>query len=110
MSVIYFDKWLKKWMIDVDRFVIRLQRQAKRCQFEDQERENVKDQVIAGCRASLEEILKICSIFESVADQEKMFCNRILFKALEYVNKINSGTWKYRESMKDDQRDCHCCG
>lgn len=107
MSVIYFDKWLKKWMIDVDRFVIRLQRQAKRCQFEDQERENVKDQVIAGCRASLEEILKICSI---LLIKKKMFCSRNSFKALEYVNKINSGTWKYRESMKDDQRDCHCCG
>ncbi len=50
-------KFLRQMVQDVDetidRFVIRLQRQANWCQFGNQEKENIKDHVISGCRSTV---------------------------------------------------------
>lgn len=110
----------------IDRFVIRLQKQAKRCNFNDQEKENVKDQVISGCRsinlrrellkkgcANLEEILRVANIFETVADQEKAFViEQKTVCVSEEVNKIDVKTksWNHRQSFESREIECNRCG
>lgn len=71
----------------VDAFTIRLRVQAERCGFGDRAEENIKDQIIQNCQsailrrdllkhgdASLEQVLGIAKIFETVAQQEKIVC------------------------------------
>lgn len=110
----------------IDRFVVRLQKQAKRCKFDDQEKENVKDQVIAGCRSSalrremlkkgcagLDEILSVAQIFETVTEQEKSFTNELKPPtAPEEVNKIDvkPTSWKQQQSVDLRSIECNRCG
>lgn len=110
----------------IDRFAIRLQKQAKRCKFDEQEQENVKDQVIAGCRssalrrellkkgrASLEEILSLAQIFETVTEQEKSFSNESKPTTTpEDVNKIDVKPPAGKQRQSSDLRsiECNRCG
>lgn len=72
----------------IDEFVMRLRVQAERCEFGRRTEENIMDQVTTSCDSiklrrkilernhkSLESVLKLCRIHESVSVQEKMFTN-----------------------------------
>lgn len=70
----------------IDTFVMRLRVQADRCEFGSRVDDNIKDQVTSACYSdslrrkilernhkTLESVMKLCRIFESVANQEKSF-------------------------------------
>lgn len=74
----------------IDTFVMRLRTQADRCEFGRRVEENIKDQVTSSCwsgslrrkilernHKSLESVMKLCRIFESVANQEKTFMGEL---------------------------------
>lgn len=114
----------------IDMFTIRLRVQAKRCGFETKLDENVKDQIIQNCRsaalrrdmlkkgdASLEEVLRVAKVFETVAEQEKSFAIDAgrPQPQIEEVNKINvkPTPWKANQSKQSQdtrQFECNRCG
>lgn len=114
----------------IDMFTIRLRVQAERCGFETKLDENVKDQIIQNCRsavlrrdllkkgdASLEEILRVAKVFETVAEQEKSFAVEAgrPQPQIEEVNKINTRptSWKANKSkqLQDTRQfECNRCG
>lgn len=111
---------------NIDTFTMRLRMQADRCGFADKLEENIKDQIIQNCQsavlrrdllkrgdASLEEILKMAKIFETVAQQEKSFMNLSDRKPLEEeVNKINvkSSNGRRNASNEFNRSECNRCG
>ncbi|XP_062541036.1 uncharacterized protein K02A2.6-like [Armigeres subalbatus] len=109
----------------IDAFTIRLRVQAERCGFDDKVEENVKDQIIQNCQsatlrrdllkrgdASLEEVLSIAKIFETVAEQEKSFVGGSDTKPhAGEVNKIDVAPYEKRRRLIDQkQLECHRCG
>lgn len=111
---------------NIDAFTIRLRVQAERCGFGDRTEENIKDQIIQNCQsaalrrdllkrgdASLEEILSIAKIFETVAQQEKSFAvNEISKPNISEVNKIDAKrSFAMRKRHAEMvQFECHRCG
>lgn len=72
----------------IDAFTMRLRIQAERCNFGDQEDDNIKDQITSGCNSetlrrkilergdkSLDTIIKLARISENVLEQQKVFGN-----------------------------------
>lgn len=112
----------------VDAFTIRLRVQAERCGFGDRVEENVKDQIIQNCQsaalrrdllkrgdASLEEVLSVAKVFETVAQQEKSFGGGEMKAHVDDVNKIDAAPYgkrrKFNEPMQPRvQLECHRCG
>ncbi|XP_058814906.1 uncharacterized protein LOC131678679 [Topomyia yanbarensis] len=110
---------------NIDTFTIRLRVQAERCGFGDRVEENIKDQIIQNCQsaalrrdllkrgdASLDEVLGIAKIFETVAQQEKSFgCGSELKSNANDVNKIEATSYEKRKKFNDPkQLQCHRCG
>lgn len=113
----------------IDAFTIRLRVQAERCGFGDRMEENIKDQIIQNCQSatlrrdllkrgdvSLEEVLSIAKVFETVAQQEKSFVSVSEPKPHSNdVNKIEATSYEKRKRF-DEPRDepnllqCHRCG
>lgn len=73
---------------DISSFIIRLRLQAERCGFGDAIEDNVKDQIIQNCQSTvlrrelltkedstLDEIVRIAKVFETVTEQEKSFAS-----------------------------------
>ncbi|XP_062710656.1 uncharacterized protein K02A2.6-like [Aedes albopictus] len=110
----------------IDAFTIRLRVQAERCGFGDRMEENIKDQIIQNCQsatlrrdllkrgdASLEEVLSVAKIFETVAQQEKSFAAGEAPKpAFSEVNKIDAKPYaaKRKRFAEATTFDCHRCG
>ncbi|XP_058464383.1 uncharacterized protein LOC131438388 [Malaya genurostris] len=113
----------------IDAFTIRLRVQAERCGFGDRMEENIKDQIIQNCQsaalrrdllkrgdASLEEILSVAKIFETVAQQEKSFTIGSavgeVSKPINDVNKIDANSYapKRKRYGEMTQFECHRCG
>ncbi|XP_062533293.1 uncharacterized protein K02A2.6-like isoform X1 [Armigeres subalbatus] len=109
---------------NIDAFTIRLRVQAERCGFGDRVEENIKDQIIQNCQsatlrrdllkrgdASLEEVLSIAKIFETVAQQEKSFTSAGELKQhVDDVNKIDTAPYRKRRVIETRQLECHRCG
>lgn len=109
---------------NIDAFTIRLRVQAERCGFGDRVEENIKDQIIQNCQsatlrrdllkrgdASLEEVLSIAKIFETVAQQEKSFVSGSESKPDVDVNRIDTTPYGKRRRISDlKQLECHRCG
>ncbi|XP_061499294.1 uncharacterized protein LOC133391233 isoform X1 [Anopheles gambiae] len=105
-----------------DSFIMRLRVQADRCGFGDKMEEYVKDQVIENCQsaslrrellkqgdASLDKIVSVAKIFETVAYQEKLFADNK--EQVELVHKIEEPQYgKKRKFLESSQRECHRCG
>lgn len=81
-----FRKMMQEKKERIDSYVMRLRIQAKRCGFEANLDENIKDQITSGCFSDslrrkilergdddLNNILKMARIYETVADQQKEF-------------------------------------
>lgn len=108
----------------IDGFTIRLRVQAERCGFGDRMEENIKDQIIQNCQsatlrrdllkrgdASLEEILSVAKIFETVAQQEKSFVSGETSKPIvNEINKIETKFYKRKRFDESTQFECHRCG
>lgn len=119
----------------IDSFVIRLREQADRCEFRDQKDENIKDQITASCHSdtlrrkilerddqSLESVLKLARILESVSNQQKSFNSETKQsnEVLDDKNEVNEITVrksfkrKYSDPSKSDQNsdriECKRCG
>ncbi|XP_055604197.1 uncharacterized protein K02A2.6-like [Uranotaenia lowii] len=109
----------------IDSFTIRLRVQAERCGFDDRMEENIKDQIIQNCQsavlrrdllkrgdASLEEILSVAKIFETVAQQEKSFVGAGDPKPnAPEVNRIEVKSYGKRTKFSElKQPECHRCG
>ncbi|XP_055633814.1 uncharacterized protein LOC129774142 [Toxorhynchites rutilus septentrionalis] len=109
----------------IDTFTIRLRLQAERCGFGDRMEENIKDQIIQNCQsavlrrdllkrgdASLDEILSVAKIFETVAHQEKSFAS--VGESKSHANdvcKIEATSYKKRMKFSEQkQMECHRCG
>lgn len=89
----------------IDSFVMRLRTQADRCEFGRRVDENIKDQVTSSCwseslrrkilernHKSLESVMKLCRIFETVANQDKMFNDESKRKENEQQHPMNNDT------------------
>lgn len=115
----------------IDCFVMRLRNQADRCEFGSRVDENIKDQVTSSCYSdslrrkllernhkSLESVLKLCRIFESVANQEKTFTGGSKSEEFSMNNttevcNINDRKqfWnKYGQDKTDTRGECSRCG
>lgn len=110
----------------IDAFTVRLRIQAERCDFEDKVEENIKDQVIQSCLssamrrgllkrgdASLEEILKIAKIYETLQLQEKLYTAGPEQKVVSNnVNKIDEKPQRARNPRAElnFRSDCNRCG
>ncbi|XP_058839240.1 uncharacterized protein LOC131694764 [Topomyia yanbarensis] len=110
----------------IDAFTIRLRVQAERCGFADRVEENIKDQIIQNSQsatlrrdllkrgeASLEEVLSVAKIFETVAQQEKSFVKDEHLKPhVSDVHKIDvKPTFGRRNRFVGTIRfECHRCG
>lgn len=115
----------------IDRFMVRLRTQAKRCGFNDQLDQNLRDQLIVGCKStqlrrkmlsrdneSLDTFIFTARIMESVAEQEKMFDETGKEKPLTdsiNVNKIDTNNrnsqWKPRAKGRENSSiECSRCG
>ncbi|XP_035901959.1 uncharacterized protein K02A2.6 isoform X2 [Anopheles stephensi] len=105
-----------------DSFIMRLRVQAERCNFGEKLEEHVKDQVIENCQsaalrreflrqgdASLDKIVSVAKIFETVAHQEKSFAG-----SKEHVDLVHSieepQHGKKRKIPEPKQQECHRCG
>lgn len=113
---------------NIDAFTIRLRVQAERCGFGDRVDENIKDQIIQNCQSatlrrdllkrgdvSLEEVLSMAKIHETVAQQEKSFANGDAMKPhTSDVNQVNVtpsyGKRQRQETAEPKQFECHRCG
>ncbi|XP_055622755.1 uncharacterized protein K02A2.6-like [Toxorhynchites rutilus septentrionalis] len=110
----------------MDAFTIRLRVQAERCGFEDKVDENIKDQIIQNCQSailrrdllkrgdvSLEEVLSMAKIFETVAQKEKSFTNEATIKPhVSDVNEVNvvPHFGKRARFSESRQSGCYRCG
>lgn len=108
----------------IDAFTVRLRIQAERCGFGDKVEENVRDQIIQNCQsttlrrdllkrgdATLEEVLRIAKIFETVAQQEKSFSGVEQKPPISDVNKIEVKTFNRRNRFGEPVSvECHRCG
>lgn len=110
---------------DINTFTIRLRLQAERCGFGDKIEDNVKDQIIQSCQSAalrreflkkeeptLDEILRVAKVFETVAEQEKSFAhsNNQQQPRTEDVNKISSAKTFQWKSNDSKQVECNRCG
>lgn len=115
----------------IDRFMLRLRTQAKRCGFTDQSDQNLRDQLIVGCKStqlrrkmlsrdneSLDTFIFTARIMESVAEQEKMFKGEEKENPVTdslNVNKIDTShrdsQWKPRAKGREyTNNECSRCG
>lgn len=108
----------------IDAFTVRLRIQAERCGFGEKVEENVKDQIIQNCQstalrrdllkrgdATLEEVLRVAKIFETVAQQEKSFGGVEQKPSTSDVNKIEVKPFNKRIRLAEPMRvECHRCG
>lgn len=115
----------------IDTFVMRLRIQADRCEFGSRVDENIKDQVTSSCYSdslrrkilernhkSLESVLKLCRISESVANQEKTFVvgprsDGVSMNDTTEVCNINdkkSFRKRYYGGHQDIRSECSRCG
>lgn len=109
----------------IDMFTIRLRMQAERSGFESKRDENLKDQIIQNFRSgalrrellkrgdvSLEDILHVAKIFETVAAQEKAFAvDNKPQPQIEEVNNINANPVSWRGNKSNAKEiECNRCG
>lgn len=114
----------------IDTFVMRLRIQAERCKFGKRIDDHIKDQITSSCYSGilrrkllernhqkLTSVLKLCRVFESVANQEKMFVHnekREEMPTSETLEVCNIGNRKrFREQYYDQEvrnRECSRCG
>lgn len=101
----------------IDSFVMRLRTQANRCEFGRQIDENIKDQVTSLCwsgslrrkilernHKSLESVMKLSRIFESVVNQDKTFVNESKRKEDHSMKTfIDESKRKDDQPMNDDE-------
>lgn len=110
----------------IDAFTVRLRVQAERCGFDDRMEEHIKDQIIQTSQpdtlrrdllkrgdASLEEIVNVVKIYETVAKQDKSFASGDVKPAASEVSKIDvkpppSGNRKRFPEIASSE--CHRCG
>lgn len=111
---------------NIDAFTVKLRVQAERCGFGDKVEENIKDQIIEKCQsvtlrrellkkgdASLEEVLRVAKIYETVAHQEKSFAaDNIPKTQINEVSKIEAKPSYGNPSRFVGTRrvECHRCG
>ncbi|XP_049299930.1 uncharacterized protein K02A2.6-like [Anopheles funestus] len=105
-----------------DTFIMKLRLQAERCGFGDRTEEYVKDLIIENCQsatlrrellkqenASLDKVVSIAKIFETVSHQEKSFSDHK--DPVEQVNVVEeSQNRKKRKIFEAKQTECHRCG
>lgn len=117
----------------IDSYVMRLRIQANRCDFGEQLDTNIKDQITSGCSSSslrrkilerdgsLDEIIKMARIIESVAEQQKVFGDGNAKNANDTGNAAQTAeVCKIENQRKDFRRaplrqpnpnmECHRCG
>lgn len=109
---------------NIDAFTVKLRVQAERCNFGDKIEENIKDKIIEKCQsvdlrrellkkgdASLDEVLQIAKVFETVAQQEKSFAVGEIPKPLiTEVNKIEAKSSYGKRFVGVERVECHRCG
>lgn len=104
----------------IDSFVIRLRTQADRCKFGRRVDENIKDQVTSSCwsgslrrkilernHKSLESVMKLCRIFETVANQDKTFLDESKQKENKENYPLNNDTSENEVCNIDNRKRFH---
>ena len=111
---------------NIDAFTNRLRVQAERCGFDDRMEEHIKDQIIQRSQpdtlrrdllkrgdASLEEIVNVVKIYETVAKQDKSFASGDVKPQESEVNKVDTKPFlpgKRKRFAEPASSECHRCG
>lgn len=119
----------------IDSYVMRLRMQGNRCDFSDQLDANIKDQITSGCSSSslrrkilerdggsLDDIIKMARIIETVSEQQKVFGDNNSKNFNETIDpsqsaevcKIENRHKNFRKPQARypnfDNIECHRCG